>query len=210
MTKPKIIKMCKYYIKNNRIRKEIIMENTNINNKTNTSIKTIVQTALFTSIIVILSQIAIPMPFGVPITLQTFAVALCGYVLGWKYGTLSTLVYVLLGAVGLPVFANFSGGMSVIFGMTGGFIFGFLVLAALSGLHIRIKNKIVSILLGLSGLIICHVLGVIQFSFVTNTPFVKSLFLVSIPFLLKDVLSVIAAYLVAIAVRERLNKANLI
>ena len=69
-----------------------------------------VQIAMFTAVVAVLSQIAIPMPSGVPVTLQTLAVALCGYVLGSKKGAVSLLVYALLGAVGAPVFANFKGG----------------------------------------------------------------------------------------------------
>ena len=75
-----------------------------------------------TAIIAVLSQITIPLPTHVPVTLQTFAVALAGYFLGWKGGAVSALVYGLLGAIGVPVFAGWSGGFSVIVGYTGGFI----------------------------------------------------------------------------------------
>ena len=82
--------------------------------------------ALFTAITAALSQAAIPTPFGVPLTLQTFAVALCGYVLGIKWGLASIITYILLGVFGVPVFSGFKGGAQVLFGATGGFIFGFL------------------------------------------------------------------------------------
>jgi len=175
-----------------------------------TSTKTIVQVGMFAAIIVVLAQIAIPMPVGVPVTLQTFAIALCGYVLGKKNGVLSTGIYILMGVLGLPVFANFRGGIGVVFGMTGGFIWGFLVLAFLSGLHTQFKSKSIGIALGLIGLVICHVLGVIQFSVVTSTPLLKALFLVSVPYLIKDVISIVVAYFVASAVRNRLISAHLI
>lgn len=57
----------------------------------------------------VLSQIQIPMPSGVPVTMQTFGVALCACVLGWKMGTASVAVYLLLGSFGVPVFAGLSG-----------------------------------------------------------------------------------------------------
>lgn len=60
------------------------------------------------------------MPTGVPITLQTFAMALCGYVLGWQLGISATLLYIVLGTVGVPIFAGMSAGPGVLFGYTGG------------------------------------------------------------------------------------------
>ena len=87
-------------------------------------ITTIVLCALFAAITAVLSQIAIPMPSGVPVTLQTFAIALCGFYLCTARATVSTVVYVLLGAVGVPVFSGFKGGIASIVGPTGGFIIG--------------------------------------------------------------------------------------
>lgn len=100
-------------------------------------ITTIVLCALFAAITAILSQIAIPMPSGVPVTLQTFAIALCGFYLCTARATVSTVVYVLLGAVGVPVFSGFKGGIASIVGPTGGFIIGFIAMAAISGIAFR-------------------------------------------------------------------------
>lgn len=86
--------------------------NNNAKNKT----KQIVGIGVMTAIIAVLSQITISLPTHVPVTLQTFAVALAGYFLGWKGGAVSALVYGLLGAIGVPVFAGWSGGFSVIVG----------------------------------------------------------------------------------------------
>ena len=91
-------------------------------------ITTIVLCALFAAITAVLSQIAIPMPSGVPVTLQTFAIALCGFYLCTARATVSTVVYVLLGAVGVPVFSGFKGGIASIVGPTGGFIIGFIAM----------------------------------------------------------------------------------
>ena len=86
--------------------------------------------ALFAVLIAICSWIAIPI-LQVPYTLQTFAVFLAVGVLGGKRGTLAVLVYILLGAVGVPVFAGFTGGLGVLLGTTGGYILGFLCTALL-------------------------------------------------------------------------------
>ena len=97
------------------------------------STKTMIITAMFAAVIAVLAQIAFPLPSGVPVTLQTFAVALTGVVLGAKLGTISTFIYILLGAVGVPVFSGFNGGLGAIVGKTGGFIWGFLFLAFFAG-----------------------------------------------------------------------------
>ena len=81
--------------------------------------------ALFAALIAICSWISIPT--AVPFTLQTFAVFLALGVLGGKLGTLSVAVYLLLGAVGLPVFAGFQGGLGALLGATGGYLAGFLL-----------------------------------------------------------------------------------
>ncbi len=175
-------------------------------NKKKLSIKDIVIAGMFTAIIAVLSIISIPTPFGIPVTLQTFAIALCGYVLGWKLGLFSTVIYILVGAIGLPIFAGFNSGFGALFGMTGGFIWGFLFLAVLCGLQANSGNKVVSIALGLLGLIICHILGIVQFSLVTSTSLLKSFFIVSSSFLIKDIISIAGAYFVSIAINRAISK----
>ena len=78
--------------------------------------------ALFAAMTAILAQISIPFPGGVPLTLQLLSISLCGVLLGSKRGFMSILVYIILGAIGLPVFAGFSGGFQYIVGYSGGFI----------------------------------------------------------------------------------------
>lgn len=85
--------------------------------------------ALFAVLIAICSWISIPAT--VPFTLQTFGVFLAIGVLGGKRGALAVAVYLLLGCVGLPVFAGFTGGLGIVLGSTGGYIVGFLVCALL-------------------------------------------------------------------------------
>ncbi len=172
--------------------------------------KTIVEIAMFTAILAILSQVSIPMPSGVPITLQTFAVALIGVVLAWKFGAVSVIIYILLGAIGVPVFAGFSGGAQVLVNYTGGFIWGFIFMAALCGVGSVMKNKVLGFVVGLAGLVICHLLGVLQFMIVMGMGFGESFALVSAPYLIKDVISVVLAFVVGGQIRKRLVKANLL
>lgn len=172
--------------------------------------KEVVCIGMFAAVLAILSQISIPMPSGVPVTLQTFAVALTGVVLAWKFGTISTLIYILLGAVGVPVFSGLSGGMQVLVNYTGGFIWGFIVMTLLCGIGIRMKNKILGMALGFVGLAVCHLFGVLQFMAVMDMGFVQSFLLASAPYLIKDGISVVLAYIVGAQIRMRLIKAGLL
>lgn len=174
------------------------------------STQTLVMTGMLTAILAVLSQISIPMPSGVPVTLQTFGVALCACVLGWKFGTVSVLIYLLLGAVGVPVFAGFHGGFSSIIGSTGGFLIGFLPMAFLTGLFNPAKNKVGTVLCSAAGLAICHLLGVLQFMFLMKMGFVEAALLVSVPYLLKDIVSVVLAFVVGAIVKRALNAANIV
>ncbi|MCM1145297.1 MAG: biotin transporter BioY [Blautia sp.] len=170
----------------------------------------IVQTGLFAAILAILSQVSVTLPSGVPVTLQTFAVALTGVVLSWKLGTVSTLLYILLGAIGIPVFAGFSGGVQVLVNYTGGFIWGFIVLALLCGIGVLCKNKALGIICGCVGLFICHVFGIVQFMIVMKMGFGESFLIASAPYLVKDVISVILGFVVGASIRARLIKAGLL
>ncbi|MCR4588712.1 MAG: biotin transporter BioY [Lachnospiraceae bacterium] len=173
-------------------------------------IKEIVYVGVFAAIIAVLSQITFPLPSGVPVTLQTFAVALAGALLGWKLGLCAVVVYIILGCVGAPVFAGFAGGAQVMAGMTGGFIWGFLIMVVLCGIGAAIKNKILGYGLGILGLLACHLIGVLQFMAVAGMGFGEAVLLVSVPFLVKDVVSVVLGYIFGTLVRGRLIKANLL
>ena len=169
------------------------------------SVKSIVFIGVFAAVIAVLAQVSIPTPWGIPITLQTFAVALTGYCLGkWK-GTLSTFIYVLIGFIGVPVYAGLGAGPAKLFGITGGFIWGFLFLALGCGLEDAIQKKWLSILFGILGLLICHVCGSIQFSLVSGRSLGESFLLASVPYLAKDVISVAVAYGLAIPIRKAMN-----
>ncbi len=174
----------------------------------------LVLTGLCTAVIAVLAQISIPMPGGVPVTLQTFAVALCGYILGWKMGLVSVAVYILLGAVGAPVFTGFKGGVGSILGVTGGFIWGFLPMAALCGLGAgkktvwKAKQALPGIALGILGVALCHGAGVIWYAFATKNALLPSFLSVSLPFIPKDLVSVVAGYILACVIKSALYRAN--
>ncbi len=171
----------------------------------------LVFTALMTAIIAVLAQIIIPMPIGVPFTLQTFAVCLSGYLLGIKKGFYSVLCYIGIGACGLPVFSGMQGGIGVLVsGFTGGFLWGFIPLALLCGVgkHMKWKKngKILTLLSGLTGVLLCHLIGVAQFSSVTSVDLVSAFLVTSLPYILKDIISLFLAYYFSIIISKRLRK----
>lgn len=169
------------------------------------------QIGLFAAVIVVLSQLSIPLPGGVPVTLQTFAVALTAYVLKWKKGALSVLVFLALGAVGVPVFHNFTGGFGMLIGVTGGFLWGFLPMAILCGLGMscwerfqdsKWKGAILLDVFTLAGLAACHIPGFLQYAAITHTSVLRSFLSVSAPFLIKDLLSEGVAFAFALALQK--------
>ena len=164
--------------------------------KTNT--KALCFSALFAALIAVCAQLTVPMPSGVSFTLQTFAVALCGYLLGVRWGVVSLLVYLLIGLAGAPVFSGFNGGVHVLVGPTGGFLLGFLPMAALCGIAARAKHRPLGALWGLPGLLLCHLCGVVQFMLLREMDLLSTALLVSVPYLLKDLLSLVGAALLSV------------
>src|SRR5215204_6140633 len=91
--------------------------------------------ALMAAVTAVAAQIAIPLPFSpVPFTLQVLGVILSGLLLGPRYGALAQAIYLLIGAVGVPVFAQFRGGLGVLLGPTGGYLLSYPIAAAVAGL----------------------------------------------------------------------------
>ena len=120
--------------------------------------------AVFAVVMAVCSWISIPAQ--VPFTLQTFGVFMAVGVLGGKRGTIAVLVYILLGAIGIPVFAGFSGGIGALFGMSGGYIIGFLFSAIVMwGLENLIGRKpVMQIISMIAGLIVCYGFGTVWFT----------------------------------------------
>lgn len=168
------------------------------NQKSTSAVKEMVFTAMFAALIAVCSIISIPVG-EVPVTLQTFAVCLSGAMLGWKRGTLSVLIYILLGAVGLPVFAGMKGGVGVLAGPTGGYIIGFLLTALIIGL---VSDKSGGRLLPLTaamaaGVLACYAVGTVWFIAVTKMSVGASLMLCVVPFLIPDGVKIAAAVLLS-------------
>ena len=131
--------------------------------KTALSINDITLIALFTAVIAVCSWISIPA--AVPFTLQTFAVFLTAGLLGGKRGTITVIVYILLGAVGVPVFSGFTGGIGHLLGPTGGYIIGFIFSALVMWFAEKRFGRSLRVLAAsmVIGLIVCYAFGTAWF-----------------------------------------------
>ena len=157
--------------------------------------KYLILTGLFAALTAIGAYIYIPLPISpVPITLQTFFTLTAGGILGKKYGFFSQLIYILLGVIGLPVFAGGAGGIGILFGPTGGFIFGFIAAGYISGISKNgFLNKLLYMILAVLSI---YILGILGLMFVTKVGLIQAITMGVTPFIIGDLLKIIlAAYL---------------
>jgi biotin transport system substrate-specific component len=150
-----------------------------------------------------MAQISIPMPLGVPMTMQTFAVSLAGLLLGSKKGFLSSLVYVLLGAVGVPVFAHFSGGLGIVIGPTGGFLLSFPIMAWITGFGAEKGNWMAVALSLLLATIVNYICGMLFFVIITGSSLGVAFTACVLPFIPTTIIKLVAAGVLAVKIRER-------
>lgn len=139
-------------------------------------------------------------PLTVPVTLQTLGICLISGLFGAKRGTAATVIYVLLGVIGVPVFAGFKSGIGAVLGSTGGYIVGFIFTALIAGLvSDKFKGKLVPTILGMiAGVIACYIFGTAWFALVylrQGTPESIGTILgwCVIPFIIPDLVKVIVA-----------------
>lgn len=164
----------------------------------NADIRKDVIAALFAAMTAIFTQLVIPIQ-PVPITLGTMAVLMAGAVLGHRHGALAMLIYVLLGAAGLPVFAMARGGASVIAGPGGGFILGYIATAFVVGLLTEKWGHSFRVLaLSMAaGCLTVYLCGLVWFIGLTGTGIVPAMAMCMFPFLPGDVVKVLlGAFLV--------------
>lgn len=170
-------------------------------------LKNWILSSLFAALIAVCSQISIPFS-AIPINLGLLAVYISGSVLGWLYGGVSVLIYIALGAVGLPVFAGFKGGIGVLAGPTGGYILGYLFGAALCGALIQLrKDKFWLYPFAMvAACVICYSFGTLWYMVSTHTGLFASLAMCVLPYLPADVLKIAAASIVSYQLNRKIKK----
>lgn len=175
--------------------------------KSHSQLRRMVYAAMFGALTAIGSLIVIPMQ-PVPITLQTLFTGLAGVLLGGSAAALSQVVYVLLGIIGLPVFAGGKAGLGILFGPTGGYLIGFIVGAYVIGkiTEARQEPGVVWITMALVvGNLVIYTLGVTQLSLIAHLSVIKALLVGVVPFLLGDLVKLSATVLIASLLRKNVS-----
>ena len=161
--------------------------------------KQMVLIALMTAVTCVLGPLSIPLPFSpVPISLTNFAIFLAIFVLGMTNGTISFIIYLLLGAVGVPVFSSFRGGFQVLAGPTGGYLIGFIFLALIMGFALdHFDRKLVPTIIGMIiGMVVCYAFGTVWLAKLLSLSFKEGLMMGVIPYLPGDAAKIIIAAIV--------------
>ncbi|NBI05694.1 biotin transporter BioY [Senegalia massiliensis] len=173
--------------------------------------------SLFVALTAVCAQISIPLPSGVPITLQILAVFLSGAILGSKYGFLSQIVYLLLGTVGIPLFSLGTGGLQILLGLTGGYIWSFPIASFIIGLiiekssHTSNQQKIFQYGISfLIGLVIIYLFGSVQFYILSNMTYIDTIKVTILPFIIPDLIKIAISVPLVIKIKSSLLKSNLL
>ena len=178
------------------------------------NLKDMVLMALFAALTCVLAPLAVPIG-PVPISLTNLVIYFSLYVLGWQRATITYIVYLLLGLVGLPVFSGFEGGVGKVAGPTGGYLIGFIFMAIVCGLLMQVKKdkKIVNIVFCVVGMLIgtaiAYAFGTMWFCYSTGTGLGAAMALCVIPFIPGDLIKIAIAAVVAPTVANQIKRFKL-
>lgn len=182
--------------------------------KTNDKVLFLTQSALLAAVLCVLCPLSIPIG-PVPITMGFFAVMLAGVMLNWKRALMAVLAYILLGAIGLPVFSGGKGGFAVLAGATGGYIWGYLPMVAIIGLlggrprEGVLAESAGALLSCVAAMAVCYALGALQFAWVMEKDWRYALSVCVYPFVAVDLVKAACASLLGVQIRRRLKRAGL-
>ena len=183
------------------------MENTETKKRKKLKTVEIAYVGIFVAFIAVCSWISIPL--AVPITLQTMAVCITAGLLGTKKSVLAVVVYILLALIGVPVLSGFSSGVGVVFGITGGYIVGFIFTALIVGIMVKLLGKKVWVyaLSMFLGIAVCYAFGTAWFIIYNNSnadavTIGGALSMCVVPFIIPDLVKIAVATLIC----KRLNK----
>lgn len=162
------------------------------------------------TVICILGPLSIPIGV-VPISLTNLAIYFTLYTLGMKKGTLSYIIYMLIGFAGVPVFSGFTAGPAKLLGPTGGYLIGFIFMALIAGFFIDkfFKNWFICIIGMVLATSVCYIFGTAWLAYQANMSASAALAAGVIPFIPGDLVKIIIAALIGPQIRSRLIKANL-
>ena len=171
----------------------------------NSKVKNMIYCSMFACIVALLAQIRIDLPGLVPITLQTLGIYIIACCLTPKLAIIATIVYVLMGSIGLPIFTGFRGGLSSLVGPTGGYIFSFPITSLIISFIINNQNSVIRKIIAMAiGTAVCYLIGTIWFIYVTNNTFITALTICVIPFIPGDIIKIAVASTLSTKIKARL------
>lgn len=177
----------------------------------NQKTKTITLIGIMTAITCVLGPLSIAIPISpVPISLTTLAIYFTAVLLGWKKGVTCTLVYLMIGFIGVPVFSGFTAGPAKLLGPTGGYLIGFIFMALISGFFVdKFKDKTSMNVLGMViGTVITYALGTLWLAYQASLPFKAALFAGVIPYIPGDIGKIVLAAMNGPIIKKRIKKAG--
>lgn len=177
------------------------------------SVKQLALIGLMAAVICILGPLALYIPISpVPISLGMLGIYFVTSVLGMKQGTISVLIYILLGLIGMPVFTGFTGGPAKLFGPTGGYIIGYIFMALICGFFVdKFEKNLPLYFLGMIlGTVVCYLFGTVWLGCLLHMTFAEALAAGVLPYIPGDLVKLIIAMIVGCQLRKRLLKAGLI
>lgn len=175
------------------------------------SVKTIAAIGMITAVTCILAPLSIPIG-PVPVSLTNLVIYFGLYILGWKKGTISYCVYLLIGLVGVPVFSAFTAGPQKLLGPTGGYLIGFIPMAVIAGIFIeKSRRKAALSLVGMIlGTVVCYGFGTAWLAVSAHMDFRAALAVGTLPFLAGDLLKMLLAVVIAPQIYNALQRADLL
>ncbi|OUQ81640.1 biotin transporter BioY [Flavonifractor sp. An100] len=178
--------------------------------KTKYQVYPLAMTAVMAAVTCVLGPMSISVGV-IPVSFTNLAIYLSLYILGWKRGSISYLVYMLIGMVGMPVFSGYAGGFGKLFGPTGGYILGFLPMAIIAGWVIDHSRKPLVQLAGMIlGTAVCYAFGTAWFCVQAGYTVGAALSLCVFPFIPVDIAKMVIAMGLGTVLRSRLEKAGLL
>lgn len=165
--------------------------------------------AIMTALTCILAPFSLPIG-PVPISLTNLVIYFSLYLLGWKLGTLSYVIYLLIGLVGVPVFSGFTAGPAKLFGPTGGYLIGFIPMAIIAGIVIDkyTEKWLLCLLAMIIGTTVCYALGTAWLAYEAKMDMMAALWAGVIPFIPGDLVKMALAILIAPKIRAQVCRAR--
>ncbi len=168
--------------------------------------------AMMAAVTCVLGPLSLSIPISpVPISLTNLAVYFAVYVIGARRGTISYVIYMLIGLVGLPVFSGFTGGVGKLFGPTGGYLIGFVFMAIVCGIFIEKwpANKILHFIGFILGTMVCYAFGTAWLAVQAHLGYGAALAAGVIPFIPGDLVKIILAMILGPVIQKRVKMAGI-